>query len=251
MAVCLCCRSSVGNGDDGSNAIILWHGRSSRLWDGRAHGSRSRPRIKGLADKSGRPAWTPALYRVRLGKVLGCRSIASFPSCRRGRSRRPHASHCRKSVRNWWRTARRAVRDFGRTLAAVGSDCAAVAGEPAISGLGQPGSNPPAPHSTVADQLFLPGQDNVTSPADADDAGAADGDFGAASRGPARNGSGQVVASAVPPDDDRLPRARNPPARSSSIPRTPTSIWCSATARPCATASASAAKASPGPAPRR
>ena len=36
------------------------------------------------------------------------------------------------------------------------------------------------------------------------------------------------------------------PARSSSIRRTPTSTTCSATARRCATASASAAKASPG-----
>ena len=39
------------------------------------------------------------------------------------------------------------------------------------------------------------------------------------------------------------------PARSSSIRRTPTFIWCSATTRRCATASASAAKVSPGRAP--
>ena len=43
------------------------------------------------------------------------------------------------------------------------------------------------------------------------------------------------------------PRSR--PAPSSSIRRIPTSIWCSAAARRCATACASAAKASPGPAP--
>src|SRR5665213_941365 len=44
-------------------------------------------------------------------------------------------------------------------------------------------------------------------------------------------------------------RPRNQPARSSSIPRIPISIWCSATARLCATAYASAARSLPGPAP--
>ena len=45
--------------------------------------------------------------------------------------------------------------------------------------------------------------------------------------------------------------ARSRPARSSSIRRTPISISCSARARRCATGSASAARASPGPARRK
>src|ERR1700742_1138166 len=43
-----------------------------------------------------------------------------------------------------------------------------------------------------------------------------------------------------------ITRRKSRPARSSSIRRTPTSIWCSAAARHCATACASAARGSPG-----
>ena len=72
---------------------------------------------------------------------------------------------------------------------------------------------------------------------------------GAAARGSARSRPAQRTAAAVRRKQlvDFRPRSR--PAPSSSIRRTPTSIWCSATARRCATASASAAKASPGRAP--
>jgi hypothetical protein len=63
-----------------------------------------------------------------------------------------------------------------------------------------------------------------------------------------------VPVKSLPPSSAGLSSitpARNLPARSSSIHRTPTSIWYSATARPCATASAWAAKASLGLVPRK
>jgi hypothetical protein len=72
-----------------------------------------RPRSKRLADKSERPVWTRASYRARRGTVSGCRSIVSGPSCRRGLSRQARADHCRKSIRNWWRTATQGMRASG------------------------------------------------------------------------------------------------------------------------------------------
>ena len=251
--------------NDAPNAMVHRHGRCSRLGDDHAHRSRGAqdPGAFGQIQES----------CLAAGFIEGCRAgryraagPLSFPSCRRERRDRtqplPSQPATGGGLQGRHRDSGRCCRRPKRSRSAAGER-----------------------QSASCFRTGRSGPRRCASAAEVDDVGAAVYDFGAASRGPAcfRTGrSGQdcaspadaddagaaVMISALPPEDQpeagqaktlpphppdhrSITRPRSLPARSSSIHRNTYLYRCSATARPSATASAWAAKASPGPAPRR